>query len=191
MHFPDPAFRSPRRPASSSVVRPDALPFCRGRRLVRAAGDVVAHEHRDGVNRQNLRDKDVVRRILAARYQPTPDTAGPSWLTVLVTRRTVCGVWICFGANRPSSTRTWVLVVMDQWTRRIVGFGVHRGVVDGVALGRMFNRATCGQSLPNYLSADHDPLYRFHQWQANLRILDIRETRRCRTCRARILSSTG
>jgi len=27
--------------------------------------------------------KDVVRRILAARYRPTPDSAGPSWLTVL------------------------------------------------------------------------------------------------------------
>jgi hypothetical protein len=25
----------------------------------------------------------VVRRILAARYQPKPDAAGPSWLTVL------------------------------------------------------------------------------------------------------------
>jgi transposase InsO family protein len=38
----------------------------------------------------------------------------------------------------------------------------------------MFNRATRGQSSPRYLSSDHDPLYRFHQWQANLRILDIR-----------------
>jgi len=85
-------------------------------------------------------------------------------------------VWSCFGANRPSSTRTGcVLVVMDLRTRRIVGFGVHRGVVDGVALCRMFNHALCGQSLPTYLSADHDPLYRFHQWQANLRILNIRE----------------
>ncbi|PYR24113.1 MAG: hypothetical protein DMF92_23275, partial [Acidobacteria bacterium] len=28
-------------------------------------------------------NKDVVRRILAARYQPTPDSAGPSWLTIL------------------------------------------------------------------------------------------------------------
>jgi hypothetical protein len=25
------------------------------------------------------------------------------------------------------------------------------------------------------LSSDHDPLYRFHQWQANLRILEITE----------------
>jgi len=64
---------------------------------------------------------------------------------------------------------------MDHWTRRIVGFSVHRGVVDGVALCRMFNHATCAQSPPTYLSADHDPLYRFHQWHANLRILNIRQ----------------
>src|SRR6267154_1662377 len=62
---------------------------------------------------------------------------------------------------------------MDQFTRRIVGFGVHRGAVDGVGLCRMFNRATRGQKPPTYLSSDHDPLYRFHQWQANLRILDV------------------
>ena len=28
---------------------------------------------------------------------------------------------------------------------------------------------------PKYLSSDHDPLYRFHQWQANLRILDVKD----------------
>jgi transposase InsO family protein len=38
----------------------------------------------------------------------------------------------------------WVLVVMDQYTRRILGFGVHAGTVDGVALCRMFNRALRG-----------------------------------------------
>src|SRR2546428_5673328 len=64
---------------------------------------------------------------------------------------------------------------MDHCTRRIVGCAVHRGVVDGMALCRMFNRATRGQSSPKYLSSDHDPLYRFHQWQANLRILDVNE----------------
>src|SRR5438093_458957 len=90
-----------------------------------------------------------------------------------VTRRTVYGVSICFDA---AVLRThWVLVVMDQCTRRIVGFGVHRGVVDGAGLCRMFNRATRGQPAPTYLSSDHDPLYRFHQWQANLRILDVKE----------------
>jgi hypothetical protein len=28
---------------------------------------------------------------------------------------------------------------------------------------------------PRYLSSDHDPLYRFHQWQANLRVLEVTE----------------
>ena len=28
----------------------------------------------------------------------------------------------------------WVLVIMDQYTRRIIGFGIHAGVVDGWAL---------------------------------------------------------
>jgi len=62
---------------------------------------------------------------------------------------------------------------MDHCTRRIVGCGVHCGVVDGVALCHMFNRAIDRQPAPTYLSSDHDPLYRFHQWQANLRILDV------------------
>ena len=33
---------------------------------------------------------------------------------------------------------------MDQYTRRIIGFGVHAGVVDGIALCRMFNQAIRG-----------------------------------------------
>jgi len=70
--------------------------------------------------------------------------------------------------------RYWVLVVMDQFTRRIIGFGVYAGDVDGVALCRMFNTAISTQSIPYYLSSDHDPLFRYHQWQANLRILEIK-----------------
>jgi hypothetical protein len=65
---------------------------------------------------------------------------------------------------------------MDQYTRRIIGFGLQAGAVDGIALCRMFNHAIRGQhSIPKYLSSDHDPLYRFHQWQANLRILEVAE----------------
>jgi len=39
----------------------------------------------------------------------------------------------------------------------------------------MFNRAIRWQAVPKYLSSDHDPLYRFHQWQANLRVLGVKE----------------
>jgi transposase InsO family protein len=64
---------------------------------------------------------------------------------------------------------------MDQYTRRIIGFGIHAGVVDGSTLCRMFKQAIRGADIPKYLSLDHDPLYRFHQWQANLSILGISE----------------
>jgi transposase InsO family protein len=64
---------------------------------------------------------------------------------------------------------------MDQYTRRIIGFGIRAGVVDSVALCRMFQQAIRDAGVPKYLSSDHDPLYRFHQWQANLRILDVTE----------------
>jgi putative transposase len=65
------------------------------------------------------------------------------------------------------------LVVLDQFSRRIVGFGVQAVAVDGPALCRMFNQAISGQGLPKRLSTDHDPLFRFHRWQANLRILEV------------------
>src|SRR5262249_10560547 len=46
----------------------------------------------------------------------------------------------------------WVLVVMDQFTRRIIGLGIHRGTVDGPSLCSMFQGAIQGQALPKYLS---------------------------------------
>ena len=120
-------------------------------------------------------NKDVVRRMLAVRYQPTPDTVGPSWLTVLGDAKDSLWSVDLFRCESAILRAHWVLVVIDQFTRRIVGFGVHRGAVEGVGLRRMFNRATRGHTPPTYLSSDHDRLYQSHQWQANLRILDIKE----------------
>ena len=120
-------------------------------------------------------DKDVVRRILANHYRPESNAGGPSWLTFLGHAKD--SLWSCdlFRCESANLRTHWVLVVMDQFTRRIIGFGIHRGVVDGAALCRMFQRAIRGHRLPSYLSSDHDPLYPFHQWQANLRILEMTE----------------
>src|SRR5215468_6284080 len=89
-------------------------------------------------------DRDVVRRILAARYVPTPESAGPSWLTVLGHAKDSLWSVDLFRCESAVLHTYWVLVVIDHWTRRIVGFGIHRGAVDGVGLCRMFNRATSG-----------------------------------------------
>ena len=39
----------------------------------------------------------------------------------------------------------------------------------------MFKQAIVGQPLPRCISSDHDPLFRFHRWRANLRVLEIEE----------------
>jgi transposase InsO family protein len=41
----------------------------------------------------------------------------------------------------------------------------------------MSNRAIAGQRLPKHVSTDQDPLFRFHRWLANLRVLAIAEVK--------------
>jgi transposase InsO family protein len=120
-------------------------------------------------------DKDVVRRILITYFRPERD-GGPSWLSFL--GQTKDSLWsIDFFRCESLRLKThWVLVVMDQCTRRIIGFGVHPApAIDGKALCRLFHQATSPIGSPHCLSSDHDPVFRFHQWQANLRILGIHE----------------
>jgi transposase InsO family protein len=121
-------------------------------------------------------DKDVVRRILVRHYLPGQHSDGPSWLAFLGHMKDSLWSMDLFRCESATLRTHWVLVVMDQCTRRIIGFGVDAGTVNGVALCRMFNRTIRGHCwLPKYLSSDNDPLYRFHQWQANLRILEVTE----------------
>jgi hypothetical protein len=113
-------------------------------------------------------DKDVVRRVLMVHYRPESDSGGPSWLTFIGHMN--YRLWSC-DLFRIGNTENTLGSRCDGPIYATVG------IVDGVALCRMFHRAIRGHSLPKYLSSDHDPLYRFHQWQANLRVLDITEVK--------------
>jgi len=121
-------------------------------------------------------DKDVVRRILATHYRPEPGDGGPSWLTVIGHAKDSLWSLDLLRCESILLRTHWVMVVMDQFTRCIVGFSVQPDVVDGVALCRMFNDAIKDvAALPKHLSTDNDPLFLFHRWKANLRILGIDE----------------
>jgi len=87
-------------------------------------------------------DKDTVRRVLAVHYKPDPSNSGPSWLTTV--GHTKDSLWSVnlFRVESTTLKTHWIMVVMDQYTRRVIGFGVHAGNVDGPALCRMFNDAT-------------------------------------------------
>jgi putative transposase len=122
-------------------------------------------------------DKDVVRRVLMKHYCPDPGAYGPSWLTLLGHAKDSLWSIDLFRCESLTLKSHWVLVVMDQYTRQIIGFGVHAGPVDGPSLCGMFNRAIRGAGLPRYISSDNDPLFRFHRWKANLRILEVTEVK--------------
>ena len=121
-------------------------------------------------------DKDVVRRVLATHYDPDhPGASGPSWLTLLAQIKDSLWSVDLFRRESILLRSHWVLRVIDVLTRRIIGFGIGGEYIDGPAMCRMFNRAIAGQTPPIRISTDHDPLFRFHRWLANLRILDVEE----------------
>jgi len=122
-------------------------------------------------------DKDVVRRVLARHYRPRPGSKGPSWLTFLGHSKDSLWSVDFFRCESLILKSHWVMVVMDQFSRRIVGFASHAGPLDGPSVCRMFNRIVSGSGAPQYLSSDNDPLFLFHQWRANLRILDVAEVK--------------
>jgi transposase InsO family protein len=120
-------------------------------------------------------DQNIVYRVLAKHYRPAPGGTGPSWLSFI--GHTTDRLWsVDLFRGESIVLRTyWVLVVMDQVTRRLVGVGVHRGALTGVDVCCMFNAASHGQGTPRHLSTDHDRLFEAHRGRANLRILEIDE----------------
>ena len=86
-------------------------------------------------------DKNVVYRVLSTHYRPIPGGTGPSWLSFI--GHTTDSLWSVdlFRGESIVLRSDWVLVVMDQFTRRLVGVGVPRGPVNGADLCRMFNAA--------------------------------------------------
>ncbi len=107
---------------------------------------------------------------------PSGNNNGPSWLTFI--DNTADSLWsIDFFKCESITLKTHtVMAVIDQYSRRLIGISVHAGDPCGNDICRMFNSIISGQSpLPKHLSSDNDPLFKFHQWQANLRILEIDE----------------
>jgi hypothetical protein len=91
-------------------------------------------------------DKDVVRRVLAKHHGPGDSgTLGPSWLTVIAQAKDSLWSVNLFRCESILLHSYWVLVVIDVFTRRIIGFGIERGPIDGLSVCRMFNHAVAGR----------------------------------------------
>jgi len=126
-------------------------------------------------------DKNVVYRVLSNTIALLRAEPG---LVVVVHRPHQRRLWSVdlFRCESIVLRSYWVLVVMDQFTRRLVGIGVHCGAVTGADVCRMFNAAIHGQGAPRHLSTDHDPLFEAHRWMATSDYGDRRNQDRAATC---------
>ena len=122
-------------------------------------------------------DKHLVRRVLANHYRLDPGSDGPSWLTFLGHSKDSLWSVDLFRCESLILKTHWVMVVMDQYTRRVVGFAVRCGTPDGPSVCRMLHHVVRGSALPARLSSDHDPLFECLRWNANLRILGAEEVK--------------
>jgi putative transposase len=106
-------------------------------------------------------NKDVVRRILIQHYRPGPSGDGHSWLTVIGHAKDSLWSVHFFRCESMLLKSYWIMVVMDVFTRRIVGFGVAPADLDGPAICLTFNRAIAKQTPPKYLSSVTTPCFAF------------------------------
>jgi putative transposase len=121
--------------------------------------------------------KSSVFRILK-QYLPS---AGPSpnesWLALFGVKRDHLWSMDLFRVESAFLKAHWVMVVMDMYSRRIVGFASEKGSVDAATACRMFNRIALGQTIPKYLSTDWDELFQTQIWEAGLRVREIQHVR--------------
>ena len=82
--------------------------------------------------------------MLEKHYLPGPGD-GPSWLTFIGHMKDSLWSVDLFRCESILLNSHWVMIVMDQFTRRIIGFAVYAGDVDGRALCRMFNQIIAGK----------------------------------------------
>ena len=85
---------------------------------------------------------EVNKDIVLAKYlQPRSGNDGPSWLTFI--GQTKDSLWSVdfFRCESILLKSHWVMVVMDVFTRRIIGFAVDAADIDGITACRMFNHA--------------------------------------------------
>ena len=91
---------------------------------------------------------DVVRRILVKHFRSKPGSDGPSWLTFIGHSKDSLWSMDFFKAESILLKSYSVMVIMDQFSRSIIGFAVHRGDVGGEALCSMFREIVSTMPTP-------------------------------------------
>jgi putative transposase len=119
--------------------------------------------------------EQAVRRILRTNLQPNPGD-GPSWQSLIGNQ--VDSHWSLdlFRCESIHLRSFWVMVVMDVYSRKIIGYSIQTKACTGQSVCRMLGETlSTSANIPKRVVCDNDPLFRFHQWQANFRLSEIEE----------------
>src|SRR5438445_6331955 len=94
--------------------------------------------------------------------------------TLFVSRRRIAKLGALV---RPATLFKFHKALVDRKYRLLFSSSPHhrKPGPKGPAAELIANHALSNQCLPTFVSSDHDPLFRFHRWLANLRILEIEE----------------
>ena len=119
--------------------------------------------------------EQTVRRILRKHLKHDPGD-GPSWLSFIGNQ--VDSLWSIdlFRCESINLKSYWVMVAIDVHSRRIIGYSIQATAYTGPSVCRMFNDILAdARVIPKRINTDNDPLFKYHQWKANLRIAEIEE----------------
>ncbi|MFK7825184.1 MAG: integrase core domain-containing protein [Oligoflexales bacterium] len=117
-------------------------------------------------------NKHTIRRILRRFFKP--NGGSPSWLTFLASQRDSLWSLDFFRVESIALKSYWVMLVIDQFSREIIGFRTLEGSVLGGDVCFCFNKLISEiGTKPKYLSTDNDPVFNFHLWQINLDMMKI------------------
>ena len=124
-------------------------------------------------------NKDVVRRVLENHHRSHPPERdkGPSWLTLF--GHTKDSLWSLdfFRCESILLQSYWIMVVLDQKTRRIIWFAVHRGSMTAENAVSMFFEIAANNLNPIHHSTDNDPLFKSFLWKFVLKCCEIDEVK--------------
>jgi putative transposase len=119
--------------------------------------------------------EQTVRMILRTNLKPNPGD-GPSWQSFIGNQ--VDSLWSLdlFRCESIHLRSFWVMVVMDVYSRKIIGYSIQAKACTGESLCRMLGEIlSTSANIPKRVVCDNDLLFRYHQWQANFRLSEIAE----------------
>ena len=103
-------------------------------------------------------DRNIVKRVLGKHYRPGSfNHGGSSCLNLIGNLKDSLWSVDLFRVESINLNGYWIMIVMDQYTRRIIGFStIQTNALSGANVCMMFNKIMARIPPPKYMSSDNE-----------------------------------